>query len=105
MPAHIDAHAVCACPPAAQYIAWGHCCASSSVQGVLHRDIKPENVLLTAGRDVRLADFGLALDLAVERPRSCVGTLDYMPPEVPFPKGTHPQNALPVDACMAATAS
>jgi serine/threonine protein kinase len=51
-------------------------------QGILHRDIKPENVLLAASGDVRLADFGLALDLASEQPRSCVGTLDYMPPEV-----------------------
>ena len=55
------------------------------LQGILHRDIKPENVLLTACGHVRLADFGLALDLASEQPRSCVGTLDYMPPEVPLP--------------------
>ena len=50
-------------------------------QNILHRDIKPENILLMDDGDVRLADLGLALDLAVDQPRSCVGTLDYMPPE------------------------
>ena len=52
------------------------------VQGILHRDIKPENLLLTASGELRLCDFGLALDLNCETPHSCVGTLDYMPPEV-----------------------
>ena len=56
-----------------------HC---ATTQGILHRDIKPENNLLTSRGEVKLADFGLALDLQRETPRSCVGTLDYMPPEV-----------------------
>lgn len=51
-------------------------------QGILHRDIKPENILMTSNGEIKLADFGLALDLQHETPRSCVGTLDYMPPEV-----------------------
>jgi serine/threonine protein kinase len=55
------------------------------LQGILHRDIKPENILLTAEGEPRLGDFGLALDISVEKPRSCVGTLDYMPPEVMLP--------------------
>lgn len=52
------------------------------VQGILHRDIKPENLLLTGTGKLRLCDFGLALDLTCDTPHSCVGTLDYMPPEV-----------------------
>lgn len=54
---------------------------SSALQGLLHRDIKPENVLLTSEGELRLCDFGLALDLSRDTPSSCVGTLDYMPPE------------------------
>ncbi|EIE20566.1 kinase-like protein [Coccomyxa subellipsoidea C-169] len=50
-------------------------------QGILHRDIKPENILMTSASEIKLADFGLALDLRHETPKSCVGTLDYMPPE------------------------
>ena len=52
------------------------------LQGIMHRDIKPENMLVTGDYEVRLADFGLAIDTALESPMSRVGTLDYMPPEV-----------------------
>ncbi len=54
-------------------------------QGILHRDIKPENLLLAANGSLKLCDFGLALDLTRNAPLSCVGTLDYMPPEVSTP--------------------
>ncbi|KAL6750645.1 kinase-like domain-containing protein [Haematococcus lacustris] len=51
-------------------------------QGIIHRDIKPENCLLTDTKQLKLADFGLAVDLNEERANTRAGTLDYMAPEV-----------------------
>ncbi|MEW5308859.1 MAG: hypothetical protein WDW38_000786 [Sanguina aurantia] len=51
-------------------------------RGIMHRDIKPENVLFTEHRVLKLADFGLAIDLTEERAVTRAGTLDYMAPEV-----------------------
>ena len=51
-------------------------------QGIAHRDIKPENILLTTEGVVKLADFGLAIDLNEEIAVTRAGTLDYMAPEV-----------------------
>ncbi|KAJ7128657.1 kinase-like domain-containing protein, partial [Mycena epipterygia] len=50
-------------------------------RGVHHRDLKPENILCSAdGTDVRIADFGLAVD--DELPCStAAGTTCYMSPE------------------------
>lgn len=45
---------------------------------VLHRDIKPENIFFSSTGQLKLGDFGLAICTMSERPKSRVGTLDYM---------------------------
>jgi serine/threonine protein kinase/streptogramin lyase len=52
--------------------------------GLVHRDIKPSNVLLQDGRNVLLADFGIALDTGDARLTGTgmgLGTAEYMAPE------------------------
>ncbi|XP_026162734.1 aurora kinase A [Mastacembelus armatus] len=49
---------------------------------VIHRDIKPENLLLGAGGELKIADFGWSVHTPSSRRSTLCGTLDYLPPEM-----------------------
>ena len=55
-------------------------------EGVVHRDLKPENMLVTDAGQIKIMDFGIALDESARRLTwsglsSTIGTPDYMAPE------------------------
>jgi len=67
------------------YLQAGQGLAAAHAQGLLHRDFKPSNCLIDATDRVRVADFGLAGDLAQLR-RS--GVEDHSDDEPPMPKAS-----------------
>jgi serine/threonine protein kinase/tetratricopeptide (TPR) repeat protein len=57
---------------------------SAHEHGVIHRDIKPENILVTAKRQVKITDFGLARwkgATTLTKDGTRMGTAYYMSPE------------------------
>lgn len=53
-------------------------------KGIIHRDIKPDNIFYSYNGEVKLSDFGIALDLTnkTKDDIALVGSVHYLAPEV-----------------------
>lgn len=59
--------------------------AAAHAKGVHHRDIKPANLMVDGDGNVKIIDFGIALQdgqTRLTRQQAVPGTMAYMPPEV-----------------------
>jgi eukaryotic-like serine/threonine-protein kinase len=59
--------------------------AVAHASGIVHRDLKPANLLVVAGDQLKICDFGIAAALdgtrTIREPGHPIGTPAYMPPE------------------------
>ena len=51
-------------------------------RNIIHRDIKLSNILLSEKMEVRLCDFGLAIENGIEGQKNICGTPNYIAPEL-----------------------
>lgn len=74
-------------------------------QGIVSRDIKLTNILVQTNKDdeeqlptIKLCDFGFSCDCTTDKTTACVGTPEYVPPEVIQANGVAAYDGFKVDA-------
>ncbi|CAG5114313.1 Oidioi.mRNA.OKI2018_I69.chr2.g8373.t2.cds [Oikopleura dioica] len=65
-------------------------------KNIMHRDIKPENILMSAGQQVKIADFNVSRSVAETVHTDVAGSMDYLAPEVINSQG----NSAPLSFCQ-----